>query len=85
MGHLENHHHKYEAVREYLTPWEMSKLITKIQRSGRFEIGDWSHIHLKGTDICVGYLGDETAEIVDPQRKETASQRKILKKYFRSA
>jgi hypothetical protein len=84
MAHLETHHHEYQIVREYLTPWEMSKLITKVQRSGKFEIGQLSHIHLKGTDICVGYLGDESAEEVDPQRKETASQRKILKKYFRS-
>ncbi|MCJ7816916.1 MAG: hypothetical protein MUP55_03600 [Candidatus Aenigmarchaeota archaeon] len=58
--------------------------MTKIQRSGRFEIGELSHIHLKGTDICVGYLGDESAEIIDPQRKDTKSQIKILKKYFRS-
>jgi len=74
----------YKTDREYLTPWQMSKLITKIQRSGRFEIGQLSHISLKGTDICVGYLGDESAEEVDPQREETASQRRILRKYFRA-
>jgi len=84
MAHLETHQHSYQTVREYLTPWQMSKLITKIERSDRFRIGEFSHIHLKGTNVCVGYLGDESAEIVDPLRKETASQRRILKKYFRS-
>ena len=84
MRHLEIHSHEYQTLREFLTSWEMSKLMTKIEQSERFCLGDFGHIYLKGTGICVGYLGDETAELVDPQKKETASQRKILKRYFRS-
>ncbi len=84
MGHLESHSHQYEVVKPFLTSYQMAKLINKIGHSGRFKVGEYSHIHLKGTDICVGYLGDESAEIIDPQRKDTKSQIKILKKYFRS-
>lgn len=84
MGHLETHAHEYETVRECLSPPQMLKLIYKIQTSGRFALGELSHIYARGTNICVGYLGDESAELVDSNRAETKALRKKLKSYFNS-
>jgi len=63
----------------------MMKLIYKIQMSEQFELGDLSHIHVKGTDDCIGYLGaDNSAEIVDPHRRDTRVMRRELGRLYRS-
>ena len=82
MAHLESHIHSYQVVREYLTPRQMAELIWKIDRSKKFENSEFSHICLKGTDICVGYLGDEDAQMVDMHRKDTKQARRELRNYF---
>lgn len=84
MGHLETHSHKYQTFRTGLSDWQMTKLIYKIQNSDRFQVGDLSHIHVRGSNVCVGYLGDDSAEFVDPDRTETRAPRRQLKRYFRS-
>ena len=82
MGHLESHKHTYQVVREYLTPRQMAELIWKIDRSRTFENSQFSHICIKGTDICVGYLGDESADMVDVHRKDARHARRELRNYF---
>ena len=83
MGHLGTHHHQYETVRTCLDPYQMAKLVCKIQGSKVFELGELSHINLRGTDTCVGYLGDESAELVDSSRRlELRPLRKKLRRYF---
>ncbi|HLD38794.1 MAG TPA: hypothetical protein VJB05_00595 [archaeon] len=85
MGHLDSHHHMYETVRPFLDPYQMAKLIRRIQSSRLFELGEWSHIHLRDSDTCVGYLGDESACIVDSEgRPELKMPRRKLTRYFNS-
>ncbi|HIG97111.1 MAG TPA: hypothetical protein HA230_02080 [Candidatus Aenigmarchaeota archaeon] len=86
MGHLDNHHHTYETVRPFLDHYQMAKLIRRIDGSAMFQHTDWSHICLKGTNTCVGYLGDESAELVDPNRRpELRLPQNKLRRYFNSA
>ena len=85
MGHLDTHVHTYETVRDLLTPEQIAKIIYKIQTSSRFRVDELSHIILKDTDICVGYIGEYTAELVDVERRDIHSQRKHLKRIFHSA
>ncbi len=83
MGHLGNHEHSYQSCR-FLPPWKMLKLIYRLQNSDTFEVGDLMHIYLRGTDICVGYLGDDTAELVDTDRNDVRSMRNKLRRYYYS-
>ena len=82
MGHLESHEHTYQVVREYLTLRQMTALIGKINCSKIFENSLFSHICIRGTNKCVGYLGDESAEIVDTYRKDTRGARRELRNLF---
>jgi len=84
MGHLGDHQHEYGTVREGLSPWQMVKLTYKIQCSDRYNIGDFSHIHLTDTNICVGYLGDDSAQLVDPERRDIKPLHRQLRRIFNS-
>ena len=84
MGHLETHLHKYGDFRTGLSSYKIAKLIRRLEASDVFKVGEFSHIYLRGSNLCVGYLGDDSAEFVDPNRTETRSPRRKLKKYFRS-
>ena len=82
MAHLDNHEHSYHVVREYLTSRQMARLIGRINDSQKFENSNLSHICIRGTDLCVGYLGDDSAELVDIHRKDMRSVRRELRNYF---
>ena len=86
MEHPGDHHHEYSVVRQGLTSWQMTKLIALLQGSERYRVDDLSHISAKGngTYLCVGYLGDDTAELVDPQRRDIRPLHRQMRRIFRS-
>ena len=60
---------EYKTVKENVMMGEMAKVICEINDSKDFEIDELSHIILKGTNTRVGYLGDDTFALVNPNEK----------------
>ena len=60
---------EYKTVKENVIMGDMAKVICEINDSKDFEIDELSHIILKGTNTRVGYLGDDTFELVNPNEK----------------
>ncbi|MBI2583294.1 MAG: hypothetical protein HYW25_01380 [Candidatus Aenigmarchaeota archaeon] len=83
--------HQYQTVRNLLTPRQMANLFLRLERSDEFlvEGGDNPprlpcHVYVKGANVCVGYLGDDSAEIVDSHRRDTRARRRNLRRIFYS-
>jgi len=74
--------HNYQIVREWLMPWQIARIISRIDQSKQFEMGELSHVYIRGTETRVGYLGDETAELVDTNKRETKPYRRELRILF---
>ena len=55
----------------------MKLIILKI-----FELEEFSHIVLKGKNIRIGYIGDDTLELVNPNKKEFIKYHDKLKEIF---
>lgn len=85
MEHIGNHSHTYRKIRSGLTPYKIAKLIERIKEGGRYEIDDLSHVCLSGTNICVGYIGDDAAELVYTDETDTHPLHKQLREIFSSA
>ena len=78
---------RYEPLRKNLGNRQIINAVYRIQRSGRFDVGECSHIILKGTDVVVGYVGNESLELFCPKEQEPGTYRtphKHLRKIFRS-
>ena len=78
---------QYEVVRGDLTDMQVIRAAIKIQDSPRFDIGENSHIILRGTNTIVGYLGNETLELCCPSRDSPEIYRvphKHLRRIFNS-
>lgn len=77
----------YELVRNFLTPHQAISIASKVQKSEKFDIGEFSHIVLGDTDTIVGYIGNESAELCCPNKEETELYRiphHHLRKIFNS-
>lgn len=72
--------HEYEPVYHDLSPHEMKNITENIQFSKEFELDELCHIVLKGTTTRVGYLGDNSFELVDPRRRELREHHRKLKR-----
>ena len=57
---------KYGTARNHLTDQQLFKIIRKIADSDRFEMGELSHIVLKGTETIVGYVGNQDVDLCCP-------------------
>ncbi len=77
-----NENLKYKIFEDNVTPEKMAKILCKINDSKDFEIDELSHIILKGTNTRVGYLGDDTFEIVNPNKREFTEYHDKLKRIF---
>ena len=55
----------YEIVRSRLNNEEIMKAAGLILDCGDFEFGDNSFVYVAGTSSCVGYLGNDTLELID--------------------
>lgn len=75
----------YVTLRENLSNRALINAVCRIQNSNRFEIGERSHILLKGTGVFVGYIGNDSLELcASPGTpvKSYKSQYKHLKRIF---
>ncbi|MBS3095758.1 hypothetical protein J4231_03700 [Candidatus Woesearchaeota archaeon] len=59
--------HEYQTVYQPLGSYAMALIIRKIQTSSLYRLDDLSHIVIKVTNKRIGYLGDESFELVDPK------------------
>ena len=60
---------EYKTVKENVLPFDMANVACMIKDSKCFEIDELSHIILKGTNTRIGYIGDDTLELVNPNEK----------------
>ena len=68
----------YQTIYQGLPPWEMAAIIYKIQNSLQYELDDLSHVVLRGSDTRVGYLGDDSLELVNPADERLKKHHKSL-------
>ena len=61
---------KYESICRRLTNKQLLDIALKVQNSGLFEIGEFSHIVLRGTDTIIGYVGNDSADLCCPEDKK---------------
>ena len=57
---------KYLKLHE-LTPQKLAWVTREISESRTYELDDDSHIVVTGTNTRVGYIGDDTFELVNPE------------------
>lgn len=79
---------QYEVFRENLAASQIRRVFYEIATSKRFELGEQSHIVLKGTEKIVGYIGNESLELCCPSWDNPSLYRvphKHLKRIFRRA
>ncbi len=79
---MQNKNLEYKIFRKNITSGEMSIISCEINNSKDFELDDLSHIVLKGTNIRVGYIGDDALELVNPNKKEFIEYYDKLKEIF---
>ena len=77
--------HEYKDVYPLVSPEAMAAMIYAVHTSPQFELDDLSHVVLKGTETRVGYFGDESFELVDPQNKSLEAYHSDLKAICDSA
>ena len=88
IPYLEGYGGKYEVFRENLTDNQIRRVFFEIVNSDRFDLGEQSHIILRGTDKIVGYIGNDSVELCCPLEEMPELYRvphKHLKKIFRAA
>lgn len=79
---MQNKNLEYQIFRKNLTSGEMAIVSCEIDNSEEFEFGEFSHIVLNGTNIKVGYIGNETFELINPNKKEFRKYHNKLKEIF---
>ncbi len=79
---MRNKNLEYQIFRKNLTMGEMAKISCEISNSKYFEIGEFSHIVIKETNTRVGYIGDDTLEIINPNKKKFNEYHNKLKEIF---
>ena len=79
---------EYSVIAKSLTPFQMARVIKTIEDSNKIELCDelpgvgLSHIVIKGTQIPVGYLGDDTLEKVNPGDQTLKPYHKLLRAIY---
>lgn len=73
---------EYQIFRKNLTHGEIAVVSCEISNSKNFELDELSHIILKGTNTRVGYFGDDSLELVNPNKKEFTEYHDELKEIF---
>ncbi len=73
---------EYQIFRENLTNGEIAKTLYEINNSKNFKIDKLNHIVIKETNTRVGYIGDDTLEIINPNKKKFSEYHNKLKEIF---
>ena len=56
---------RYEDLRPFLLPHQLTKILNRISLSERFEMDDLgSFVLLNGASIPIGYIGSENAQLI---------------------
>lgn len=58
---------QYHSVLENLDLREIGHVIFTIQKSQGYDLGERGHVFVAGTKNCVGYVGEDRVELVDPR------------------
>jgi len=77
----------YETFRLNLRDDQIREAFFRIMDSKRFELGEQSHIVLRGTDTIVGYIGNSSLELCCSEGRDPEIYRtphKHLRRIFRS-
>jgi len=73
----------YQLVRRNLLPEEVAQVINSIQSScGIYELDDLSHIVEVATGNKVGYIGNDTLELVDTHDPSLTADHSLLWKIY---
>lgn len=75
---------EYQLIRNVFYPEDVGKVISAVEDSDELEMGELCHVIIKGTNTKVGYIGNETLELVDPNKKDLKQYHNLLKKIFKS-
>ena len=75
----------YGIVNGGLLPWQWTYIVCAIQRFEGYEINDLSHIVIMGTDIEVGYISQDTFELVEPNNPAFTEHHNNIKLIYDSA
>lgn len=73
---------EYQVFQKDVMPGDIASVVCEINNSKDFELDELSHIVLKGTNTRVGYIGDDTFEIINPHKKEFVGYHAELKNIF---
>ncbi len=73
---------EYQVFQNDVMPGDIASVIYDINNSKDFKMGELSHIVLKSTNTRIGYIGDDTLELVDPNKKEFVGYHTELKNIF---
>jgi len=73
---------EYKIFKKNLTLGDMAIVTCMINDSENFELDELSHIILNGTNTRVGYIGDDTLELVNPNNKLFKEYHNKLKEIF---
>lgn len=73
---------EYKILRNNLNVGETAIVLSEITDSKDFDLNELSHIVLKGTKTLVGYIGDDSLELVNPNKKEFIKYHNKLKEIF---
>ena len=76
---------EYKVINKELSPKQWAYLVCAIQRSEKYDINDVSHIFVRDTGIEIGYIGEDTFELVEPNNPELKGHHKNIILIYNSA
>ena|SRR3989344_9191088 len=75
----------YKLVNKELSPEQSAYVICAIKSSENYEINDLSHIIVKEKGTEVGYVGDNTFELIESNNPTLEEHHKNIKSIYDSA
>ena len=76
---------EYKLINRELSPKQWAYIVCAIQRSENYDINDCSYIIIRETDIEVGYIGDDSFELVEPDNQALTEHHKNIISIYNSA
>ena len=76
---------EYKLINKELSPFQWAYIVCAVQHSENYDINDVSHIFVRDTEIEVGYIGDDTFELVEPDNPKLKEHHKNIISIYNSA